>query len=128
MGSATSAAEAQRRPKTEVWGTEVWSRRAWRPAGNDAQLAGFISAAIVSLSTRPVAFNPFAFWKSITAAWVFGPILPSTGRVAPLALSAVCNFLTRSMRADASGFAFMPAMPGIGAASAPAEAAGAGIA
>jgi hypothetical protein len=32
----------------------------------------------VSLSIRPVAFRPSFCWKSRRAAWVLGPILPST--------------------------------------------------
>lgn len=48
------------------------------PAALLLALASIPSLAIVSESSRPLLFRPSLLWKSRSAAWVFGPILPST--------------------------------------------------
>ena len=61
-----------------------------------------------------MAFSPCAFWNATNAAWVFGPILPSTFSLAPLALSAVCNLSIRCVCSAAAGFAFVAACAWVG--------------
>jgi hypothetical protein len=47
------------------------------------------SAASVFWSSLPEAWIPLDCWNSLTAAWVFGPSLPSAG---PLSMPAALSF------------------------------------
>src|SRR5882672_1328640 len=61
-------------------------------------LASTPSLVIVSVSMRPVAFRPSLLWKSLSAAWVLGPILPSISPGSwPLSLSACWTARTCSV-------------------------------
>src|SRR5579883_3110560 len=80
------------------------TRRAARHSGRpDPQRRGGIdyipSAALVALSTWPVAVRPWAWWKLLRAALVFGPILPSTVRLAPCLLRASWRLFTEALPA-----------------------------
>ena len=53
---------------------------------------------IVSVSRRPLALIPSLLWKSFSAAWVLGPITPSTAPGScPLSFSACWAALTCSL-------------------------------
>lgn len=58
------------------------------PLEAEPELSFTPKAARVFWSSRPVAWIPLDCWYSFTAAWVFGPTLPSAGPVSiPAALS-----------------------------------------